>query len=134
MTTSWNFQKLPLYTFYGGNVVRVLVSPSFSLPLISNLKASFSLSFSFSVFQTSGHDNYSKLNALDKTDTETISAFRFVFIDSSIASQVAGDYAISRQKKKLELHLGVWSRENKSLPKFLICIDNQIYTMRKLRY
>ena len=40
-----------------------------------------------------------KLNALDKTDTETISAFRFVFIDSSIASQVAGDYAISRQKK-----------------------------------
>ena len=75
-----------------------------------------------------------KLNALDKTDTETISAFRFVFIDSSIASQVAGDYAISRQKKKLELHLGVWSRENKSLPKFLVCIDNQIYTMRKLRY
>ena len=54
---------------------------------------------------------------------------------ASIASQVAGDYAISRQKKKkLELHLGVWSRENKSLPKFLVCIDNQIYTMRKLRY
>ena len=38
------------------------------------------------------------------------------------------------KKKKLELHLGVWSRENKSLPKFLVCIDNQIYTMRKLRY
>ena len=25
MTTTWNFQKLPGYTFYGGNVVRVLV-------------------------------------------------------------------------------------------------------------
>ena len=24
-TTTWNFQKLPSYTFYGGNVVRVLV-------------------------------------------------------------------------------------------------------------
>ena len=48
-----------------------------------------------------------KLNALDKTDTETISAFRFVFIDSLIvsASQVAGDHENSRQKK-LELHLG----------------------------
>ena len=29
MATSWNFQKLPSYTFYGGNVVRVLVSPFF---------------------------------------------------------------------------------------------------------
>ena len=27
MTTIWNFQKLPSYTFYGGNVVRVLVVP-----------------------------------------------------------------------------------------------------------
>ena len=87
-----------------------------------------------------------KLNALDKTDTETISAFRFVFIDSLIvsASQVAGDHANSRQKKArvafglpylfIDLLTGVWSRENKSLPKFLVCIDtNQIYTMRKLR-
>ena len=27
MTTIWNFQKLPSYTFYGGNVVRVLAVP-----------------------------------------------------------------------------------------------------------
>ena len=26
-TTIWNFQKLPSYTFYGGNVVRVLAVP-----------------------------------------------------------------------------------------------------------
>ena len=31
----------------------------------------------FSVFQICGHDNKSKLNTLDNTDTETISAFRF---------------------------------------------------------
>ena len=37
----------------------------------------FSLSFSFSIFQICGHDNYSKVNTLDNTDTETISAFRF---------------------------------------------------------
>ena len=40
---------------------------------------SFSLSLSFSVFQICGHNNIylSKLNTLDNTDTETISAFRF---------------------------------------------------------
>ena len=38
---------------------------------------SFSLSFSCSIFQICGHDNLSKLNTLDNTDTETISAFRF---------------------------------------------------------
>ena len=32
-TTTWNFQKLPCYTFYGGNVVCVPVH-FFSLPLI----------------------------------------------------------------------------------------------------
>ena len=37
---------------------------------------SFSLSFSYSVFQISGHDNLSKLT-LHTMDTETISAFRF---------------------------------------------------------
>ena len=36
-TTTWNFQKLLSYTFYGGNVVRVLVH-FFSLPLIFTLK------------------------------------------------------------------------------------------------
>ena len=40
---------------------------------------SCSLSFSFSIFQICGHDNWSKLNSLNKTDTETFSAFRFRF-------------------------------------------------------
>ena len=35
-TTTWKFQKLPSYTFYGGNVVRVRVH-FFSLPLIFTL-------------------------------------------------------------------------------------------------
>ena len=35
-TSTWNFQKLPSYTFYGGNVVGVLVH-FFSLPLISTI-------------------------------------------------------------------------------------------------
>ena len=38
---------------------------------------SFSLSFSFSIFQICERDNYSKLNTLENTDTETIFAFRF---------------------------------------------------------
>ena len=38
-TTSWNFQQLPGYTFYGGNVVRVLVHFCFSLSLIFILVA-----------------------------------------------------------------------------------------------
>ena len=38
---------------------------------------SFSLSFSCSIFQNCGHDNLPKLNTLDNTDSETISAFRF---------------------------------------------------------
>ena len=127
-TTTWNFQKLLSYTFYGGNVVRVPVH-FFSLPLISTLHwwplaflisvtaatqnfhvvfptkkcllrffisrskslsrffslsfaglpptFSFFLSFSCSIFQIWGHDNLSKFNTLDNTDTETISAFRF---------------------------------------------------------
>ena len=94
MTTTWNFQKLPGYTFYGGNVVRVhIFSPRWPLAfLISHrryknfmlflqqkmspwiflsccrsfsrwaslayrLTFSFSLSFSFSIFQIWGHDN-----------------------------------------------------------------------------
>ena len=153
---TWNFQKLLSYTFYGGNVVRVLVH-FFTLPVIFTLRwwplaclilspplqsfhvviptkkcllslffylslqislqisslsfaglpptFSFSLSFSCSIFQFCGHDNLSKLNNLDNTDTETISAF--VFIDSLVvsASQDAGGCAISRQNN-LELHLG----------------------------
>ena len=39
--------------------------------------AAFSLSFSCSIFQICGQDNYSKLNTLENTDVETISAFRF---------------------------------------------------------
>ena len=129
-TTTWNFQKLLSYTFYGGNVVRVLVhffftaahfhlalvaasishfvttatklsccsskekiSPLFFIsrsrylsPFISLSFAglpptfSFSLSFSSSIFQICGHDNYSKLNTLENTDTETY--FRFPFSSS----------------------------------------------------
>ena len=45
---------------------------------------SFSLSFSCSIFQICGHDNLSKLNTLDITDTETI--YVFVFIDSLVVS------------------------------------------------
>ena len=37
MTTMWNFQKLLSYTFFGRNVVRVVVEPFFSLPLIFTL-------------------------------------------------------------------------------------------------
>ena len=66
---------------------------------------SFSLSFSFSIFQICGLDNYSKLNTLENTDT--ISAFHFVVVDSLIASasQDAVGHAISRQKNR-HLHLG----------------------------
>ena len=108
-----------------------------------------SLSFSISIFQILGRDNLSKLNALDNTDTETISVFRLVFIDCFTVSalQDAGGHAISRQKN-LELHLGchtcwlshftivcLWcgltdgrrSRDYKSLPKFLRSIHNQIF-------
>ena len=68
---------------------------------------SFSLSFSCSIFWICGHDNLSKLNTLDNTDTETISASVFVFIYSLVVSalQDAGGYVISRQNN-LELHLG----------------------------
>ena len=41
---------------------------------------SFSLSFSCSIFQIFGHGNYSKLNTLENTDTETY--FRFPFSSS----------------------------------------------------
>ena len=126
LLTTMNFQKLLSYTFYGGNVERVLVpfylhcpcsfspcigdryhflfchhcykmfmlffqqkmsplffisrsrslSPFFSLSFAGLLPTlSFSLSFSCSIFQICGHDNYSKRSTLDKTDTET--TYRF---------------------------------------------------------
>ena len=54
------------------------LSPFFSLSFAGLPPTfSFSLSFSCSIFQICGHDNLSKLNNLDNTDTETISAFRF---------------------------------------------------------
>ena len=53
-------------------------SPFFSLSFAGPPPTfSFSLSFSCSIFQICGHDNLSKLNTIDKTDTEKISAFRF---------------------------------------------------------
>ena len=55
-----------------------VVSRSSSLSLFfSSSFAGLSPAFSFSIFQICGHDNKSKLNTLDNTDTETISAFRF---------------------------------------------------------
>ena len=62
---------------------------------------SFSLSLSCSIFQICGHDN--KFNALDNTDTETISAFRFRLY--LLFTCEANGYAISRQNN-LEFHLG----------------------------
>ena len=54
------------------------LSPFFSLSFAAlPPTVSFSLSFSCSIFQICGHDNLSKLNTLDNTDTETISSFRF---------------------------------------------------------
>ena len=84
------------------------VSPFFSLSFAGlSPTFSFSLSFSRSIFQICEQDHLSKLNTLDSTDTETISAFRFVFIDSFVVSalQDAVAYANSRQNN-LELHLG----------------------------
>ena len=66
---------------------------------------SYSLCFSCSIFQICGHDNLSKFNTLDNTDTETISAFRFRLYLLFCCLQDAGGYAISRQND-LELHLG----------------------------
>ena len=69
---------------------------------------SFFLSFSCSIFPVCGHENWSKLNTLENTDTETISDFWFrlywMFLAAS-ALQDAGGYAISRQNN-LDLHLG----------------------------
>ena len=54
------------------------LSPFFSLSFAGLPPTfSFSLSFSCSIFQICGHDNLSKLNTLDNTDTETIFAFHF---------------------------------------------------------
>ena len=68
---------------------------------------SFSLSFSCTIFQICGHDNQSKLNTLDTTDTETISSFRFHFYDSLVvfALKEVGGYVISRQNNH-EFDLG----------------------------
>ena len=53
------------------------LSPYFSLSFAGLPPTfSFSLSFSCSKFQICGHDNYSEVNNLENTDTETISAFR----------------------------------------------------------
>ena len=43
----------------------------------AELRCSVAYFLFFSVFQICGDDNLSKLNTLDKTDTETISAFHF---------------------------------------------------------
>ena len=84
------------------------LSPFFSLSFAGLPPTfSFSLSFSCSIFQICGHDNLSKLNTLDNTDTETISAFRFRLYWALVVSalQDAGGYTISRQNN-LQLQLG----------------------------
>ena len=54
------------------------LSPFFSLSFAGLPPTfSFSLCFSCSIFQIFGRDNKSKLNTLENTDTETISAFHF---------------------------------------------------------
>ena len=60
---------------------------------------SLSLSFPFSMFQICGQ-------LIDNTDTETISAFRFLLSSLVVSAlQDADGYAISRPNN-LELHLG----------------------------
>ena len=61
---------------------------------------SFSLSLSCSIFQIWGHENWSKLNTLDNSNTETIFAFRFRlhWLFSCLCfTRRRGGYAISRQ-------------------------------------
>ena len=55
------------------------LSPYFSLSF-AGLSPTFSLSLSFScsIFQICGHDNYSELNTLENTNTETVSTFRLL--------------------------------------------------------
>ena len=82
------------------------LSPYFSLSFaFLSPTFSFSLSFSCSIFQICEHNNYSELNSLENTDTETISAFRLL---SCLCFTRTRGYAISRQSN-LELHLGCHS-------------------------
>ena len=63
---------------------------------------------SLALYLIRGHDNISKINTLDNTDTKIrFSLSVFVFIDSIVVSALedADGYAISRQHN-LELHLG----------------------------
>ena len=53
------------------------LSPFFSLSSGLPNTFFFSLSFSCSIFQICGHDNYSKLNTWENTDTETYCRFPF---------------------------------------------------------
>ena len=53
---------------------------------------SFSLSFSFSIFQICGHDNESELNTLDNTDTKTIFRFPFSSLLETFRFEDENDY------------------------------------------
>ena len=69
-------KKVSLFVFFISRSRSL--SPFFSLSFAGLPPTfSFSLSFSCSIFQICGHDNYSKLNTLENTDTETY--FRFPF-------------------------------------------------------
>ena len=88
----FHFFSLPLiFTLHWWPLAFLILSPqlqNFHVVLPTKMSRSKSLSpffslsfaglpFSCSIFQICGHDNLSKLNTLDNTDTETISAFRF---------------------------------------------------------
>ena len=63
--------------FQQKNVSFVFISRSRSLsPYFSLSFPGLPPTFSCPIFQICGHDNYSELNTLENTDTETISAFR----------------------------------------------------------
>ena len=78
--TLHSFVAASISHFFTAATIFFFKSPSLFFSLsFAGLPPTFSffLSFSCSIFQICGHDNLSKLNTLDNTDTETIFASRF---------------------------------------------------------
>ena len=89
-------KMFPLFFISRSNSLSLFFSLSFAG---LSTTFSFSLSFPFSMFQICGQ-------LIDNTDTETISAFRFLLSSLVVSAlQDADGYAISRPNN-LELHLG----------------------------
>ena len=110
-TTTWNFQKLPNYTFYEGTVVRVLVH-FFSLPLIFTLVAASISHFHrrYKMFMLFFQQKMTPLFFISRSNS--LSPFFSPWASLAcrplslfLCSQDPGGYAISRQNN-LELHLG----------------------------